>query len=75
VRTSILLWSMASGAILGIFLDATLLGVALLFSTLLPALAARVHHRWFVALSVAVLVLIPALLAVLGYLEGQLKTV
>jgi hypothetical protein len=75
VRASILLWSTASGAILGLFLDATLIGVALLLSTLLPGLSSRLHHRWLAAAAGAVLVLIPVVLSVLGYLEGQLKTV
>src|SRR4051812_25950904 len=75
MRTSILLWSTASGAILGIFLDATLLGVALLLSALLPAVGMRLHHRWIAISGAVVLVLIPVALAVLGYLEGELKTV
>jgi hypothetical protein len=74
VRTSILLWSAASGIILGLFIDATLIGVALVFSALLPGAAARLHHRWFTILAVALLSVIPAAMAVLGYLEGQLKS-
>jgi len=73
MRASILLWSMASGVILGLFIDATLIGVALLLSAIVPGVAARLHHRWLTASSVVVLVAIPVVLAVLGYLEGQLK--
>jgi len=73
VRASILFWSTASGVILGIFFDATLIGVALLLGAVFPAAASRLNHRWFVALSTAVLVAVPVLLAVLGYLEGELK--
>lgn len=75
MRTSILLWSTASGVILGVFVDATLIGVALLLGTLLPFASARLHHRWLLLAAAAVLVAIPVVMAVLGYLEGQLKTV
>jgi hypothetical protein len=75
VRTSILLWSMASGAILGLFLDATLIGVALLLSAVVPGLSTRLHHRWLTTAAAIVLAIIPLVLAVLGYLEGELKTV
>jgi hypothetical protein len=41
----------------------------------LPDVSARLHYRWLrVAVSV-VLVAVPIVLGVLGYLEGQLKTV
>jgi len=73
VRTSILLWSAASGAILGLFMDATLIGVALLLEAVVPGIATvRLQHRWVTA-AVAVLAVIPLVLAVLGYFEGQLK--
>ncbi len=75
MRTSILLWSTTSGLILGLFIDATLLGVALLLSAVVPGLAPRLHHRWLGATAVVLLCAIPLALAVLGYLEGQLKTV
>jgi hypothetical protein len=73
MRASILLWSMASGLILGLFIDATLIGVALLLSAVLPGVAERLNHRWVTNSSVVVLVAIPLVMAVLGYLEGQLK--
>ena len=75
MRASILLWSTASGLILGLFIDATLIGVALLLSTLAPSIIVRLHQRWLAVVATAVLVIIPLLLAVLGYLEGRLKTV
>ena len=73
MRASILLWSTASGVILGLFVDATLIGVALLLSAVLPGVGTRLHHRWITVVSVAVLAAIPTALAVLGYLEGELK--
>jgi hypothetical protein len=73
VRTSILLWSTASGVILGLFIDATLIGVALLLSAIVPGLFVRLQHRWLTVTAVVILVLVPLIMAVLGYLEGQLK--
>jgi hypothetical protein len=75
VRASILLWSTASGLILGIFIDATLMGVALLLSALIPGVSARLHYRWLRIAAAVVLVAIPVAMSVLGFLEGQLKTV
>jgi hypothetical protein len=74
MRTSILVWSTVSGALLGLFIDATLLGVAVLASTVIPALGTRLQHRWFAVSSVVLLAMIPTAMAVLGFLEGQLKT-
>jgi len=75
MRASILLWSTASGLILGLFIDATLIGVALLLSALAPSIAGRLHQRWVTVFAAAVLAMIPLILGVLGYLEGRLKTV
>ena len=75
MRASILLWSTASGIILGVFIDATLIGVALLLGTLLPFVSSRLHQRWLLVSALVVLAAIPVAMAVLGYLEGQLKTV
>ena len=74
MRTSILVWSTVSGALLGLFIDATLLGIVVLVSTVVPALGTRLQHRWLALSSVVVLAIIPTATAVLGFLEGQLKT-
>ena len=74
MRTSILVWSTVSGALLGLFIDATLLGVVVLASTIVPALGTRLQHRWFATSAVVLLAIIPTAMAVLGFLEGQLKT-
>ena len=73
MRASILLWSMASGAILGLFIDATLIGLAMLASVVIPALSARLHYRWLTMTAAVVLAIIPVAFIVLGALEGQLK--
>ena len=75
MRTSILLWSTASGAILGIFIDATLIGVALLLGTVFPAISARLHQRALVIAAALMLGAVPIAMAVLGFLEGRLKSV
>jgi hypothetical protein len=72
MRGSIVLWSTISGAVLGIFIDATLIGVALLLSAL-PGVASRLNHRWLMTTATVGLVAILIAMAVLGYLEGQLK--
>lgn len=74
MRASILLWSMASGAILGLFIDATLIGVTMLASAVVPALSARMQHRWLTTTAAVILAFIPLALIVVGFLEGQLKT-
>jgi hypothetical protein len=73
MRASILLWSTASGVIIGTFIDATLIGVALLLSGLVPGIVARLNHRWIVTSAVVLLLAVPVFLGVLGYLEGQLR--
>ena len=75
MRASILLWSTASGLILGLFLDATLIGVALLLSAIVPGITGRVQHRWVTIGAVLVLGLVPVVMGILGFLEGRLKTV
>ena len=75
IRASILLWSTVSGVILGLFIDATLIGVALLVSAVIPGVSVRMHHRWLTLFASIVLIAIPIGMAVLGFLEGQLKAV
>jgi len=72
MRTSIVAWSTMSGAVLGLFIDATLIGVALIVSAL-PGVASRLNHRWIMTTATVGLVAILAAMVVLGYLEGQLK--
>ena len=74
MRTSIVLWSAFSGAILGLFVDATLIGVALFFIAAIPGLSSRLQQRWLGLAALAVLALILTAGMALGYLEGQLKT-
>jgi hypothetical protein len=70
MRASVIWWSAASGAVLGMFIDAILLGVALLFSTLLPM---REYPRWLLAVGWLALVGVMLAMTMLGYFEGRLK--
>ena len=73
MRASILAWSTVSGVVLGVFVDALLIGVALLMGALVPGIAARLHQRWATVAGVVVLTAVPAAMALLGFLEGRLK--
>ena len=75
MRTSIVWWSTISGAVLGLFIDATLIGVALLLSAVVPGAPARFEHRWLTVASLVILAAILVAMSVLVYLEGQLKAV
>jgi hypothetical protein len=70
MRASVIWWSAASGAVLGVFIDAILLGVALLFSSLLPM---REYPRWLLAVGWLVLAGVMLAMTTLGYFEGRLK--
>jgi hypothetical protein len=56
-----------------VFLDATLVGIWMVISALVPALAPRPFPRWLSVASGVVLVSLPLVAAVLGFLEGRLK--
>lgn len=73
MRASILIWSTVSGAILGMFIDAMLIGVVLIVGTIVPQL--RVANRWVMGGAAVVLVGIFVAMSVLGFLEGRLKAV
>ena len=74
MRASILWWSAAGGAVIGLLAGLGLVAVgALLLPALLPGSATRAmaRHAWWLS---ALAVLAPVLAgAVLGYLEGRLK--
>ncbi len=71
-RMSVLLWSALSGAVMGLIGGALLLGVATIVATVIP-MPARFVERVRVPLVVVCLLAIPAVMAVLGWLEGQAK--
>lgn len=73
MRASIVWWSTISGMLLGLFIDATLIGVALLLSAVIPGGPGRFENRWITVAAIVVLVTVLVAMTVLGYLEGQLK--
>ena len=72
-RASIIIWSAGSGVLLGLFVDAALLGVWLVVSSVVPAMVPRQLPRWFATLAVLGLGVVPIAGGILGYLEGRLK--
>ena len=72
-RASIILWSAGGGILLGLFIDALLLGLWTLVAIAIPSLAPRAFPRWASAITAVLLAAIPIAACVLGYLEGRLK--
>jgi hypothetical protein len=72
MRQGILLWSTLSGALLGVFLGTFVLGALALVTSVLPLLD-RVAERLRYAALLVLLVIVPIVGGVLGYLEGRAK--
>lgn len=72
-RASILLWSAGSGVVLGLILDALIVGAWMVAANFLPSLSPRTLPRWAMLTSIVALALIPILAGMIGYLEGRLK--
>jgi ABC-type multidrug transport system permease subunit len=72
-RASIILWSAGSGVLLGLFVDAAIVGIWVVASSIVPAMTPRQLPRWIAALAVVALAAVPIAAGVLGYLEGRLK--
>lgn len=73
MRGSIIAWSTFSGFLLALIAGALVLGVAAMVSVLLPDSVGRLIARWRAAGLVLVLVIIPLVGAIAGFLEGRLK--
>jgi hypothetical protein len=71
-RLSVLLWSALSGAVMGLIGGALLLGVLTIAASVAPV-PARLVDRVRLPVVVACLVAIPAVMGVLGWLEGRAK--
>ncbi len=68
-----LLWSAGSGMLLGLIVDAMLIGAWLVASNFLPSIGPRSLPRWAMIAGIIALAAIPLLACVVGYLEGRLK--
>ena len=73
LRSEILFQSALSGAVMGLIAAVALFGVGIVVAFIAPGLVDRVPGRWLTALLVMIFVAIPAVGAVIGYLEGKLK--
>jgi hypothetical protein len=71
-RLSVLLWSALSGAVMGMIGGALLLGVLTIVAALAPV-PPRLVERVRLPIVLACLVALPAVMAVLGWLEGRAK--
>lgn len=72
-RASILLWSAGSGMLIGLIIDALLVGAWLITANFLPALAPKNLSRWGLGALLLALAAIPLAAGAVGYLEGRLK--
>jgi hypothetical protein len=72
-RASIIIWSAGSGLLLGLFIDAAIIGLWMLLSSAVPSLSPRLFPRWLTVAASIALAALPLAAAVLGLLEGRLK--
>jgi hypothetical protein len=73
VRAGVLAWSAVSGLVVGVLGGAALFGVLAVGAAFLPATLARLAERLRAPALVLCFLVLPALGAVVGYLEGRLK--
>jgi hypothetical protein len=72
-RSAMLLWSTASGLVVGLLAGVGTLALVTLVVNVVPGISERFVERMRVPVLVLLLVLVPLAAAVLGYLEGRAK--
>jgi hypothetical protein len=72
-RASMLLWSAASGLVVGVLAGVGMLAVLTLIAHVVPGVSERLIDRLRVPVIVLLLVILPLIAAFLGYLEGRAK--
>jgi hypothetical protein len=72
-RAAMLLWSAASGLVVGLLAGVGLLAVATLLVNVVPGVSDRLIERMRVPTLVLLLLIVPLVGALLGYLEGRAK--
>jgi hypothetical protein len=72
-RTAILLWSAATGFLIGLIGGVALLAALTLVVNLVPGLPGRLVERLRVPALVLLLAVVPVAAAVMGYIEGRSK--
>jgi hypothetical protein len=73
VRTSILLWSAASGLLLGFFAGVMGFAILIVGGELLPGVIPRLGTRGKLVAAIISFAVLPLAGATLGWLEGRLK--
>ena len=73
MRGTVLIWSAVSGLVVGVLAGVLLFGVLAVGAALLPATLARLADRLRAPALILCFAVLPALGAVLGYLEGRVK--
>ena len=72
-RTAMLLWSAASGLVVGLLAGVALLALVTLIVNVAPGISGRLVERLRTPVVLLLLVAVPVIAAVLGYLEGRAK--
>jgi hypothetical protein len=72
-RAAMLLWSAVSGLVMGAIAGVGLLALITLVVYVVPGIPERFIERLRVPVIVGLLVVVPLLAALLGYLEGRAK--
>jgi hypothetical protein len=72
-RTSVLLWSAATGLVMGLFAGVGVLALLTLVVNVVPGIPERLIERLRVPVLILLLGCVPIAAAVLGYLEGRAK--
>jgi hypothetical protein len=72
-RSTMLLWSAASGLVVGLLAGVALLALLTLLVNLVPGLSERLVERLRWPVVLLLLLFVPLVGAVLGYLEGRAK--
>ena len=72
-RGAMLLWSAVSGLIVGLLAGVGLLALATLVVHVVPGISGRFVDRVRVPALITLLVVVPLVAALLGYLEGRAK--
>ena len=72
-RSTMLLWSAASGLVVGLLAGVALLALLTLLVNLVPMVSERLAERLRGPVMLLLLLFVPLIGAVLGYLEGRAK--
>ncbi|HEY0970034.1 MAG TPA: hypothetical protein VGE02_03545 [Gemmatimonadales bacterium] len=72
MRLTILAWSAAGGALVGLLAGVLLFAIGALLGAAIPAAGRMLERLWWPG-AVVCFLLLPAAGAVVGYLEGRLK--